>query len=764
MAKKKRNAKKPKGEFGGQLPFDRRAMEQAMQHFAEQLFGGEGSPLGRALELVHEAYEQRDPRRREALARKAIEVCADCADAYSLLAEDARSVQEAVEQYEEAVAAGRRAIGEKTFRRLVGQFWGHLETRPYMRARYGLAHALWEAGRHEDAVAHYADMLRLNPNDNQGIRYVLSDCLLALERHEEVERLLDEYPQDDSAGWAYTRALLEFRKGGDSAAARDALAVAAETNAYVPEYLTGNRAVPEDTPEYVEHGAEDEAINYVASQLRHWRNTPGAVSWLRKTLRVAPPEQPPRPPVSWRRVKPRLASLSQEEEEVWQVDIHRARHLLSETGDSAQPWVVLVVNADEHRLLAVHAETDRPTQAVAWTHLIAAMLEGQDEPHRPGRVEVRLKTFSNAWRGKLQQIGVECIAVDELPAVGEVLQQMEALSVFGGPAEQRRASNQAGSFDPEDVPQYVDAIWQVDARRLPAWVDAEGEAMRPWSIIAVDTSGGLVLAQDLSLETPTEESLWNVVVGAMARPMAGDPHRPGTVQFRSPDYASWLRARLNALDVRCEVVEELEAADAVFEGLGEHLSEGLGLRPLIDVPGMTPEQIGSFYAAAADFYRRAPWRMIPGDAMIRIECDKYTNGTWYAAIMGQSGMTLGLALYEDLDVLESLMREDISEEEHSRRVSALSVTFDEEFAAPARDLDAAEKYGWPVAGPEAYPLVMRVNPGRSVRPPLTWELELLEGSLRAIPQFLAQDKQSQRQVVPVARGELEMELTQLQQG
>jgi len=55
MAKKKRNAKRPKGESGGELPFDRRAMEQAMQHFAEQLFGGEGSPLGRALELVHEA-------------------------------------------------------------------------------------------------------------------------------------------------------------------------------------------------------------------------------------------------------------------------------------------------------------------------------------------------------------------------------------------------------------------------------------------------------------------------------------------------------------------------------------------------------------------------------------------------------------------------------------------------------------------------------------------------------------------------------------
>ena len=44
-----------------------------------------------------------------------------------------------------------------------------------------------------------------------------------------------------------------------------------------------------------------------------------------------------------------------------------------------------------------------------------------------------------------------------------------------------------------------------------------------------------------------------------------------------------------------------------------------------------------------------------------------------------------------------------------------------------------------MAGPEAYPLVIRINPGRAVRPPLAWELELLEGCLWAIPEFLAKE-------------------------
>jgi hypothetical protein len=74
-------------------------------------------------------------------------------------------------------------------------------------------------------------------------------------------------------------------------------------------------------------------------------------------------------------------------------------------------------------------------------------------------------------------------------------------------------------------------------------------------------------------------------------------------------------------------------------------------------------------------------------------------------------------------------------------------------------LDAAEREGWPVAGPEAYPLVLRINPGMAVRPPLAWELELLEGCLRAIPPFLTRPQRTPaRMTVPVASGELTLDL------
>jgi hypothetical protein len=174
---------------------------------------------------------------------------------------------------------------------------------------------------------------------------------------------------------------------------------------------------------------------------------------------------------------------------------------------------------------------------------------------------------------------------------------------------------------------------------------------------------------------------------------------------------------------------------------------------------MKPVQIGSFYAAAADFYRRKPWQQVPGDTIIRVRCDKFQSGPWYAVVMGQSGVQQGLAIYEDLAALQALMVGDASDEEGARAMSAISMMFSEPFEISTRDLDVAEKYGWPVAGPEAYPMVLRVNPGAAIRAPLAWELELLEGCLRTIPDFLGERNGSFSKTVTMASGALALHLS-----
>ena len=72
-----------------------------------------------------------------------------------------------------------------------------------------------------------------------------------------------------------------------------------------------------------------------------------------------------------------------------------------------------------------------------------------------------------------------------------------------------------------------------------------------------------------------------------------------------------------------------------------------------------------------------------------------------------------------------------------RRITSLALTFDRESQVYPRDAHAAAQYGWEVVDPEAFPAAYRKEPGMSMRPPLSWELILLEGCLRAIPAFLS---------------------------
>src|SRR5205823_1435905 len=192
---------------------DRRAMES----FLVALGGRRGDDATvKAQDVMYEAWERTTPRSRIALARKALGISPLCADAYVLLAEEAaRSIEEARDYYAKGVEAGELALGPRGFKEYAGHFWGFLETRPYMRARAGLASTLLRLGDVDGALAHYRDMLKLNPNDNQGIRYVLAGCLLRQDNNSALKELLAAY-EDGTASWLYTRALMAFRESGDS--------------------------------------------------------------------------------------------------------------------------------------------------------------------------------------------------------------------------------------------------------------------------------------------------------------------------------------------------------------------------------------------------------------------------------------------------------------------------------------------------------------------------------------------------------------------
>jgi len=308
-----------------------------------------------------------------------------------------------------------------------------------------------------------------------------------------------------------------------------------------------------------------------------------------------------------------------------------------------------------------------------------------------------------------------------------------------GPPDQSRPEGLLQRFD----------VWQVDSRPLDSAVPVGGKTVRPWMTAVVSHTDGQVVALELSHDAPAPEGVWELLLQAMRRPEAGDPHRPTEVQLREKTWRADLAPRLEALNVTCSAVAELAAINAVFEGLAGRLPEP-GQQPgqagLLDMPGVLPESVGSFFDAAALFYEAAPWSRV-GERPIEVACPRFESGPWYAVLMGQGGMARGLVLYDSLDTLERIQRGDLPEAENARLSSCLAVVFAEAEDLPAADVAALRQHGWRVAGPNAYPSVYRMEPGLSMRPPLAWELTLLEGCLRALTEFV---RKKTRRLGPLA--------------
>lgn len=285
--------------------FDRRAMErmtaeierfvsgsqfESLEEVNEALRREFSGPLGtrpstastlleQAQDLAYRAFEARG-RRRIQLARKALECSPDCADAYVILAEGTQDLECARDLYAQGVAAGERALGPQIFNEHAGHFWHMVSTRPYMRARFGMAQCLEHLGVLDEAIMHYQEILRLNPGDNQGVRCALLPALLLAGRDEEAGILLRQFEEDILAIWQYGRALWTFRREGDSPTARDQLHRALKANRQAATYLAKQASLPANESTSYALGSEEEAIICAHTLAGAWINTPGAQAWL----------------------------------------------------------------------------------------------------------------------------------------------------------------------------------------------------------------------------------------------------------------------------------------------------------------------------------------------------------------------------------------------------------------------------------------------------------------------------------------------------
>ncbi|HWS98455.1 MAG TPA: tetratricopeptide repeat protein [Candidatus Methylomirabilis sp.] len=250
---------------------------------------GPDDPRWRAQELAFDAMEADTAEKARELAQQALGIDADCVDALVVMTNlDANTTREAISGLKQAVEAGERALGEAFFRENKGEFWGIIETRPYMRAKAQLAELLRSDGKGVQAMHQYEGLLELNPNDNQGVRYPLLGCYLAHGRLQAAAKLLHDYDGDIMAVYPWGRVLERFLSG-DRPGATKALKQARRVNRFVELYFSGLAPVPTEMPDTYALGSEEEAIVCFDCLATAWTKHLPAMFWLMDRLHGGAP-------------------------------------------------------------------------------------------------------------------------------------------------------------------------------------------------------------------------------------------------------------------------------------------------------------------------------------------------------------------------------------------------------------------------------------------------------------------------------------------
>lgn len=189
-------------------------------------------------------------------------------------------IEQEIEVLRKIILLEEKRLGKKAFKELAGAFWGFMETRPYMRARAQLAACLHYAGRIKEAIAEWEAMLKLNPNDNQGVRYDLLTCYLALNKLEGAKRLLKKYPESEFNTVFAWGSVLDCFLRGNLEKATTGMDMARKQNPYTEAFITGVRRSPKLLPNSYSPGTLSEAECFAEGLRLAWQKHPEAMRWL----------------------------------------------------------------------------------------------------------------------------------------------------------------------------------------------------------------------------------------------------------------------------------------------------------------------------------------------------------------------------------------------------------------------------------------------------------------------------------------------------
>lgn len=385
---------------------------------------------------------------------------------------------------------------------------------------------------------------------------------------------------------------------------------------------------------------------------------------------------------------------------------------------------------------------DAATTWAAWARVLVALRRGgKDEALAAARAALErnphVRTFLVGRRRLPTDLAGVVVPGEPLEAALVVLAQGAAWRETPGAIEWLAGVTATPEAPPKlppklrdrsrELPQDPAEVWQVGFRRMPRWVEHDGERTRPWLGLAVEVGKARIVAAEMSLEPPSFAQLLETLIAGMRRAREGPPRRPGRVEVRTEAERDALAAACEGLGIPCAAAP-LTAFDEVVEAKAAKMAAEAG-----DTPGafgsVPPARVAPLSLALRDLYRAAPWSVLGDDVVLRVEARGLRDAPAFAVVLGAVGLAHGLVVAPDLGALRA-MREDLGGQAAAR--DAVALLFEEAVRLPLPDVEALERRGG-LAAEDAYPWLFAVDASGGPRPPTAPEVDLVEALARALP-------------------------------
>ncbi|CAK6687318.1 hypothetical protein [Synechococcus sp. CBW1107] len=288
-------------------------------------------------------------------------------------------------------------------------------------------------------------------------------------------------------------------------------------------------------------------------------------------------------------------------------------------------------------------------------------------------------------------------------------------------------------------------LWAVGTSLMPAFInDGVRPPFRPLAA-AVVNGQGLVIGHGVSSPEDPLVGVEDALLQAIGKPAGGfgSGTTPLHVTVDQEALLPLVRRLLPGVPAKVGRSAELEELFQALPAM-EPAPEVRGILGLTTYLGgdLTAADIGSFFSACADLYRREPWALFADDqCLFQLTSRALGMNQWCGSVLGQAGESYGVLLFESR--LDQARFTQLAQSEHNYSELApgqlphqRAISF-EPLDAISRELATEiERHGWPVAAGDAYPLPLHIDPDFLAVPPCRDELARLEAMARALSRLI----------------------------